>query len=73
MQGFDQSISYVGKNLSNTMNNLPDYNVGKDKYPLYSFPMRNRFDLERNIENPSPDAYNPNNKTNNNKFLDDLK
>lgn len=55
--GLEQSVTYLSKSITKTINPLPDYHVGKPDSPIYSIPRGNRFEIEKNYAVPGPDTY----------------
>lgn len=57
IHGLEQSVSYLSKNITKSLNPLPDYNIGKPNLPAFSFPRGDRFNLDKKSDNPPPDYY----------------
>ena len=58
LNGLEQNIAFLSNNISKSVNPLPDYNIGKQNLPIYSFPKGSRFEIEKNYDIPGPDNYN---------------
>lgn len=52
-----QSVSYLSKNLTKSLNPLPDYNTVKPNLPSYSIPKGLRFEQDKILETPGPSEY----------------
>jgi hypothetical protein len=57
LHGLEQSVSYLSKNLTKNLNPLPKYAAVKPNLPSYSIPQGQRFEYEKQIKAPGPDAY----------------
>jgi hypothetical protein len=55
--GLEQSVTYLSKNITKTLNPLPDYSVGKPNPPMFSIPRNERFGIEKGYDIPGPDNY----------------
>jgi len=55
--GLEQSVTYLSKNITKTLNPLPDYSIGKANSPEYTIPRSNRFEVEKGYDVPGPDNY----------------
>ncbi len=55
--GLEQSVTYLSKNISKTLNPLPDYSIGKANAPIFSIPRSERFGIEKGYDIPAPDSY----------------
>ena len=57
LYGLEQSVSYLSKNITKSINPLPDYSIGKANLPEFSFPKGERFMTDKKCEIPPPDYY----------------
>ena len=55
--GLEQSVTYLSKNITKSLNPLPDYSVGKPNAPVFSIPRSERFEIEKGYDIPAPDRY----------------
>jgi len=47
----------LSKNITKSINPLPDYSIGKPDLPAFSFPKGDRFMPDKKSEIPPPDHY----------------
>jgi hypothetical protein len=55
--GLEQSVTYLSKNITKSLNPLPDYSIGKPNAPTFSIPRSDRFNIEKGYDLPGPDNY----------------
>ena len=57
LHGLEQSVSYLSKNLTKNLNQLPNYSSVKQNLPSYSIPKAYRFEEEKGDKLPGPMSY----------------